>query len=56
MGALLGLLISPKIKGITAIGASLLMYVMPDEVDHIIEGLLGIFGISKIVIGEGEGK
>ena len=52
MGSLLGLLISPKVKGITAIGASVLLYFMPDEVDHIIEGLLGIFGISKITLGE----
>ena len=52
MGSLLGLLISPQVKGITAIGASVLMYFMPDEVDHIIEGLLGVFGISKIVIEE----
>ena len=52
MGSLLGLLISPKIKGIAAIGASALMCVMPDEVDHILEGLLGIFGISKIAIEE----
>lgn len=49
---LLPLLISPKVKGITAIGASVLMYFMPDEVDHIIEGLLGLFGISKIVMEE----
>ena len=52
MGSLLGLLISPQVKGITAIGASALMCVMPDEVDHILEGLLGIFGISKIAIEE----
>lgn len=56
MISLLGLLLSPKVKGIAAIGASALMCVMPDEVDHILEGLLGIFGISKIAIGNGEEK
>jgi len=56
MISLLGLLLSPKVKGIAAIGASALMCVMPDEVDHILEGLLGIFGISKITLGNGEEK
>ena len=48
------LFISPKIKGIVAIGAAVVMYFTPDEVDHIIEGLLSVFGISTLVIGDKE--
>lgn len=51
---LLPLLISPKAKGIASLASAALMMVMPDEVDHILEGLLGLFGISKIAIGEKE--
>ena len=47
-------LTSDKIKGIVAIGAAVIMYFTPDEVDHIIEGLLSIFGISTLVIGNKE--
>lgn len=54
MGSLLGLLISPQVKGAVAIGAAVLMYFTPDEVDHIVEGLLGVFGISKLTLGNGE--
>lgn len=50
------LFISPKIKGIVAIGAAVVMYFTPDEIDHIIEGLLSVFGISTLVIGEKEGE
>ncbi|MBO5810434.1 MAG: hypothetical protein J6R32_06360 [Bacteroidales bacterium] len=50
------LFISPKIKGIVAISAAVVMYFTPDEVDHIIEGLLSVFGISTLVIGEKEEK
>ena len=46
------LLINPKVKGIVAIGAAVVMYFTPDEVDHIIEGLLSVFGISTLVIGD----
>ena len=48
------LIISPKVKGIVAIGAAVIMYFTPDEVDHIIEGLLSVFGISTLVIGDKE--
>ena len=48
------LFISPKIKGIVAISAAVVMYFTPDEVDHIIEGLLSVFGISTLVIGDKE--
>ena len=48
------LFISPKIKGILAISAAVVMYFTPDEVDHIIEGLLSVFGISTLVIGDKE--
>ena len=50
------LIINPKVKGIVAIGAAVVMYFTPDEVDHIIEGLLSVFGISTLVIGEKEGE
>ena len=43
---------SDKLKGIIAIGAAVVMYFTPDEVDHIIEGLLSVFGISELVIGD----
>ena len=45
-------LTSDKIKGIVAITAAVVMYFTPDEVDHIIEGLLSVFGISALMIGE----
>ena len=48
------LILSPKIKGIIAIGAAIAMYFTPDEIDHIIEGLLSVFGISTLVIGDKE--
>ena len=48
------IIINPKVKGIVAIGAAVIMYFTPDEVDHIIEGLLSVFGISTLVIGNKE--
>lgn len=51
---IINIITSPKIKGIVAIGAAVVMYFTPDEVDHIIEGLLGVFGISTLVIGDKE--
>jgi hypothetical protein len=38
------------------LASAALMVIMPDEIDHIIEGLLGLFGVSKIVGGNGERK
>lgn len=49
-------LTSDKIKGMVAIGAAVVMYFTPDEIDHIIEGLLSVFGISTLVIGGKEKK
>lgn len=53
---LLPLLLAPKAKGIVSIAGAALMVIMPDEIDHIIEGLLGFFGVGKIVGGNGERK
>lgn len=44
-------LTSDRVKGLIAIAAAVVMYYTPDEVDHIIEGLLSVFGISTLVIG-----
>lgn len=41
---------SPKFKSVVAIVAAVVMYYTPDEVDHIIEALLGALGISTLVI------
>lgn len=46
---LLPLLISPKVKGIVSIAGAALMLILPDEFDTIIEGLLGAFGVSKLI-------
>ncbi len=43
---------SNKTKGIIAIAAAVVMYYTPDEVDHIIEGLLSLFGISTLIISD----
>ena len=53
---LLPLLLAPKAKGIVSLASAALMVIMPDEIDHIIEGLLGLFGVGKIVGGNGERK
>lgn len=50
MNSLLELLTNNKFKGIVAIVAAVLMYYTPDEIDKIIEGLLGAFGISQFMI------
>ena len=44
-------LTSDRVKGLIAIAAAVVMYYTPDEVDHIIEVLLSVFGISTLVIG-----
>ncbi len=44
--------ISPKIKGIVAIVAAIIMYFTPDNVDRIIELLLGGLGVSLLVLEE----
>lgn len=50
MNSLVELLTNNKVKGIIAIAAAVLMYYTPDEIDKIIEGLLGAFGISQFMI------
>ena len=50
------LILSPELKGIIAIGAAIAMYFTPDEIDHIIEGLLSAFGVSTLMLGEKESK
>ena len=52
MNKIINIITSPKFKGLIAVGAAVVMYFTPDEVDHIIEGLLGAFGISTLVIGD----
>ncbi len=39
-----------RIKGIVAIIAAIVMYFTPEAIDKIIEILLGMFGISTLVI------
>ena len=39
-----------KVKGIISIAAAVVMYFTPEEVDHIIEGLLSAFGITSLFI------
>ena len=41
-----------KVKGIISIVAAVVMYFTPDEVDHIIEGMLSLFGISCLMVSE----
>ena len=50
MNSLVELLTNNKVKGIIAIVAAVVMYYTPDEIDKIIEGLLGAFGISQFMI------
>lgn len=46
------LITSQKVKGIIAIIAAVVMYYTPDEIDRIIEILLGMFGISTLIIND----
>lgn len=46
----LSFLRSDKFQGAVSILAAIVMYFTPDEVDKIIEGLLGVFGLTKLVI------
>lgn len=50
MNSFISLITNDKFKGIIAIAAAVLMYYTPDEIDKIIEGLLGAFGISQFII------
>ena len=41
---------NPKIQGVIAIAAAVVMYYTPDYIDVIIEGMLAALGISKLTI------
>ena len=50
MTTFINLITNEKFKGLVAIIAAVVMYYTPDEIDKIIEGLLGAFGISQFII------
>lgn len=52
MNSIIQFILSNRFKGIVAIVAAVVMYYTPDEVDHIIEGLLSLFGISTLIISD----
>ena len=41
---------NPQFQGLISIAAAVIMYFTPDEIDHIIEGMLSVFGIAKLTI------
>jgi hypothetical protein len=43
---------SAKFKGIVSVVAAVVMYFTPDDIDKVIETLLGGFGITTLVIGD----
>jgi hypothetical protein len=43
---------SPKVKGIVSIAAAAVMHFTPDNVDRVIEGLLGAFGIGSMFVSK----
>jgi hypothetical protein len=51
-----GLLTSARFKGAISLIAALIMYYTPDEIDRIIISLLGLLGISQLVIVPSDGK
>ena len=50
MDKIISIITGNKVKGIISITAAVVMYFTPDEVDHIIEGLLSAFGITSLFI------
>ena len=50
MNNFIKILTDPKTKGIISVVAAVVMYYTPDQIDTIIEGLLGAFGISQFMI------
>jgi hypothetical protein len=44
------LIFSDKTKGIVAILAAIVMFYTPDNIDRIIESLLGIYGITVLTV------
>lgn len=55
MNSFISLITNDKFKGIIAIAAAVIMYYTPDEIDKIIEGLLGAFGISQFMLDSKKG-
>ncbi len=53
--SLVELITNNKVKGVIAIAAAFIMYFTPDEIDKIIEGLLGAFGISQFMLDSKKG-
>jgi hypothetical protein len=47
---LLELISSRKFKGIVSVVAAVVMYFTPDNIDHIIMTVLGLLGISRLII------
>ena len=50
MDDLITIITSPRFKGLVSLVAAVVMYYTPDHIDRIIEGLLGAFGITTLVI------
>jgi hypothetical protein len=48
------LILNDKTKGIVAIVAAVVMYYTPDNIDRIIETLLGMYGITALTIQKKE--
>ncbi|GHT96170.1 hypothetical protein FACS1894122_14290 [Alphaproteobacteria bacterium] len=46
------LILSEKTKGTIAIIAAVVMYFTPDWIDAIIQGLLGVYGITELTLRE----
>ncbi|GHU14409.1 hypothetical protein FACS189449_11060 [Alphaproteobacteria bacterium] len=46
------LILSEKTKGTIAIIAAVVMYFTPDYIDAIIQGLLGVYGITELTLRE----
>ncbi|GHU19021.1 hypothetical protein FACS189472_08220 [Alphaproteobacteria bacterium] len=46
------LILSEKTKGTIAIIAAVVMYHTPDWIDAIIQGLLGVYGITELTLRE----
>ena len=52
MNKILSTISGERIKGVVSIVAAVVMYFTPDQVDHIIEGLLGALGLSCLVVNK----
>ncbi|GHT94847.1 hypothetical protein FACS1894122_11860 [Alphaproteobacteria bacterium] len=46
------LILSEKTKGTIAIVAAVVMYFTPNYIDAIIQGLLGVYGITELTLRE----